>query len=692
MTWPGPSVHVRSARARDGHHEVPPARAEAERDGGRVEQHRVALARPARPGPGTPRAGAPPPSISTDSSIAPGRARTRARTHDRHALPEPGHRRIIIARMHPLERLVNLSALLLDTRRPLTFDEIRDRIHAYGQGDGASASGCSSGTRTPCGRSASRWSSWPPTRGTWRRATASRTRPTTSRPSPFSHDEMWALFVAAHAPGADGEAEIAFQKLASGADTDVLPMPGAGAAHARRRRLGAAPGHRRGRPGPPPHPPLPVPAAAGPGGPAPVDPFALLFRSGSWYAGRHRPGPRGRPFVPALPGPLGRARRRGGVPPPDGFDAASAPGVGSAGRSEARRDGPGRLTPTVAWLVVATTPRRDVVRTRRRTGGSRSTSRRTTGGLRFVGAVVRPGRAGVRAPRAAGRRRARLEALAGGRCLVPERRRRRPAAESRATPRASVRLRRLLAAVPYVIRHPGVRVSELARAVRPGGARAAPGPEPALPVRPAAVRAGRPDRRGDRRRGPGVDPAWPTTSRVRSGSRGPRRCRSTCGGRRCWDARAARDRSDRLRARQDRSVARPRGALAAGRAGRRRASRRGPRAGVASRGCCGPSGRSDRVLLGGRDELTTRDIDPEQLFSADRELVRGGVGPRSGRGADVPRRPHPSSRRPRRAFEPRGLAGADRPLYSRSERDVPVRLRLGPRRGGWPSTTSLKRA
>jgi len=34
--------------------------------------------------------------------------------------------------MEPLERLLNLVALLLETRTPLTFDQIRDTIHAYG--------------------------------------------------------------------------------------------------------------------------------------------------------------------------------------------------------------------------------------------------------------------------------------------------------------------------------------------------------------------------------------------------------------------------------------------------------------------------------------------------------------------------------------------------------------------------------
>ena len=46
---------------------------------------------------------------------------------------------------------------------------------------------------------------------------------------------------------------------------------------------------------------------------------------------------------------------------------------------------------------------------------------------------------------------------------MPERASAAPAAaRGRSTPRASIRLRRLLAAVPYIIRHPGVRVSEVA--------------------------------------------------------------------------------------------------------------------------------------------------------------------------------------------------------------------------------------
>lgn len=79
-----------------------------------------------------------------------------------------------------------------------------------------------------------------------------------------------------------------------------------------------------------------------------------------------------------------------------------------------------------------------------------------------------------------------------------------------------------------------------------------------------------------------------------------------------------------------------------------------------------------------RDELTTREIDPEQLFSAignwyvvawdhrsEDERTFRVDRIRSVEETEVP-------------FEPRGLVGAGRPLYSRSERDVAVRLLLAP--------------
>src|SRR5918912_732037 len=41
--------------------------------------------------------------------------------------------------MHPLERLINLVAMLLEARRPLTFEQIRGALPAYAQDDLATA-------------------------------------------------------------------------------------------------------------------------------------------------------------------------------------------------------------------------------------------------------------------------------------------------------------------------------------------------------------------------------------------------------------------------------------------------------------------------------------------------------------------------------------------------------------------------
>lgn len=80
-----------------------------------------------------------------------------------------------------------------------------------------------------------------------------------------------------------------------------------------------------------------------------------------------------------------------------------------------------------------------------------------------------------------------------------------------------------------------------------------------------------------------------------------------------------------------------------------------------------------------RDEVTTREIEPEHVYSAignwyavawdrlrdEERMFR----------IDRIREVRPTGR----TFEPRGLAGPGRPLYTPSDRDVEVRLRLGPR-------------
>jgi proteasome accessory factor C len=79
-----------------------------------------------------------------------------------------------------------------------------------------------------------------------------------------------------------------------------------------------------------------------------------------------------------------------------------------------------------------------------------------------------------------------------------------------------------------------------------------------------------------------------------------------------------------------------------------------------------------------RDELTSRRIEPEHVFSA---LGNWYVVAWDGH-ADAERLFRVDRVRSARLtgehFEPRGLAGAGRPLYTRSDRDVPVRLHLGP--------------
>ncbi|MGH2573348.1 MAG: helix-turn-helix transcriptional regulator [Actinomycetota bacterium] len=92
--------------------------------------------------------------------------------------------------------------------------------------------------------------------------------------------------------------------------------------------------------------------------------------------------------------------------------------------------------------------------------------------------------------------------------------------------------------------------------------------------------------------------------------------------------------------------------------------------------------RRERVQIeyytASRDELTVRRIDPEHVFSAIGnwyvvawdELADGERLFRVDRIRSVAQTGE--------AFDPRGLLGAGRPLYTRSDQDIPVRLLLGP--------------
>jgi proteasome accessory factor B len=262
----------------------------------------------------------------------------------------------IIGRMHPLERLLNLVALLLNSSRPLTFEEIRAKIPAYQQDDVASAKRMFERDKdalrevgVPVDLAAT--DVWEVERG-YRIVKEHYYLPDIG----FSPDEMWALFVAAHAPGADGEAEQAFHKLSSAADANLLtaiadraPAPGIdvsgphlGAvadALARRRRI-----RFRYRP------------SQGRAGQRTVDPHALVFRKGNWYlvgldAEREEVRSyrlsRLRSTVKEV-GPAAAA--------PEGFDAVAHLAAGPWGLGEPAETARIAFTEKVAWLVAASTP------------------------------------------------------------------------------------------------------------------------------------------------------------------------------------------------------------------------------------------------------------------------------------------------------------------------------------------------
>ncbi len=167
---------------------------------------------------------------------------------------------------------------------------------------------------------------------------------------------MWALFVAAHAPGADGEAEQAFHKLSSAADANLLtamadraPAPGIdvsgphlGAvadALARRRRI-----RFRYRP------------SQGRAGQRTVDPYGLVFRKGNWYlVGLDTEREDVRSYRLSR---LRSAVKEAGPAsaPPEGFDAAVHLEAGPWGLGEPSEMATIALTEKVAWLVAASTP------------------------------------------------------------------------------------------------------------------------------------------------------------------------------------------------------------------------------------------------------------------------------------------------------------------------------------------------
>jgi proteasome accessory factor B len=271
---------------------------------------------------------------------------------------------IIIAPMHPLERLINLVALLLETSHPLTLDQIRETLPAYQQDDVASAKRMFERDKDvlrevgiPVELEAT--DPWEVEQGYRIRKDRYYLPEVT-----FSAEEVWALFVAAHAPGESGEAEQAFQKLSSGTETNVLtavadrsPAPGVDAsgpslgaiadALARRRAIRFRYRPSQGKPGV-----------------REVDPYSLVFRKGHWYlAGLDRSRREVRSY--RLSRMLSGVKEIGAASaPPEGFDASRLLEAGPWGLGAPEERARVAFSPRIAWMAVPQAPGAEVVATR----------------------------------------------------------------------------------------------------------------------------------------------------------------------------------------------------------------------------------------------------------------------------------------------------------------------------------------
>ena len=267
--------------------------------------------------------------------------------------------------MHPLERLINLVALLLESRQPRTFEDIRRLLPAYQQQDRATAK-----RQFERDKDVLRAIGIPvevaPT-DVWA-VEDGYTIPKESYYLPeisFSPEEVAALFVASHAPGENGEAAQAFRKLAQQAETGVLstlagipattgidtsgPHLGEAAdAVSRQRRV-----KFRYRP------------VQGRAGERDVDAWGLVFRTGAWYlVGKDRR--RGEPRSFRLSRITSAIRDAGaGQPPPAGFRAAEHLAAGPWGFGEPEVRARVAFSPKVAWWALSGVPDARTLRTRK---------------------------------------------------------------------------------------------------------------------------------------------------------------------------------------------------------------------------------------------------------------------------------------------------------------------------------------
>ena len=254
--------------------------------------------------------------------------------------------------MQPLERLVNLVALLLESRRPLTFDEIREKLaEAYEHEDVNSAKRMFERDKdvlrdigVPIEVSAT--DVWDAEQGY--------TIPKDRYYLPeirFNAEEITALAVAARS-GGDGAAEDAVRKLLSGASDGILaslpaevgPM-GETTTAALTAAAEAVAGSRRVR--------FAYRTASGSTSDRSVDAYGLAVRGGHWYlVGFDRDRDEIRSFrLSRVASPLsddGEAE-----PPPEGFRASDHVRPAPWGPGEDGGSATVAFSPDVAWWATA---------------------------------------------------------------------------------------------------------------------------------------------------------------------------------------------------------------------------------------------------------------------------------------------------------------------------------------------------
>ncbi len=267
--------------------------------------------------------------------------------------------------MHPLERLVNLVALLLDARRPLTFEGIRELLPAYAQDDLATAKRMFERDKDTLRDIGIPIELAPTDAWEVEEGYVIRKEEYYLPEISFTPDEISALFVAARTGGEDTAAEQAVRKLLYGADGGVLagvprgPLAvGPESTSAMLHVVADAVSAQRGIS-------FAYRTARGSTSQRRVDPYGLVWRAGHWYVvGLDLDQAEIRSF--RLSRIQGNVEEAGPASsPPDGFRAADHARIGSWGPGEPRVRARVALSPEVAWLAIRSVQGAEVAKTRK---------------------------------------------------------------------------------------------------------------------------------------------------------------------------------------------------------------------------------------------------------------------------------------------------------------------------------------